>query len=214
MEKVGTTLYLYMWCWDDLRMGRLPRFLSHPQVAMLLLPRGLLWTYGDNWWMRRLKDECQKTTMFPMFPLERCEAHGVMYPSISKEELQQRWGICLWLSLLLWKLHVVWCLFFSADHEKTDRKTHIYPQTQPPLKCPRFTGGKLLVTWSGQKSETWRATVATHFDNSCNRIHWKELRLMDKNHLHTWVFYKAFVSLYLIIGFEAFQSDVGVFFIV
>lgn len=133
MEKVGTTLYLYMWCWDDLRMGRLPRFLSHPQVAMLLLPRGLLWTYGDNWWMRRLKDECQKTTMFPMFPLERCEAHGVMYPSISKEELQQRWGICLWLSLLLWKLHFVWCLLLWADHEKTDRKTHIYPRTQPPL---------------------------------------------------------------------------------
>lgn len=58
------------------------------------------------------------------------------------------------------------CSFLQTMKKPMKRPTFIHEHSHH--WCPRFTGGKLLVTWSGQKSETWRATVATHFDNSCN----------------------------------------------
>ena len=187
-----------MWYWDDLDVGRLPRCLSPPQVAMLLLPRGLLWTYGDNWWMRRLKDECQKQPCFPCTRSWKDVRLMVWCIPPSQRRNYSRGGEFVYDCHFYFGSYILFgvCSYEQTMKKPIERPTFIHEHSHP--WCPRLTGGKLLVTWSGQKSETWRATVATHFDNSCNGKSIGKSGDWWTKIIFTPEFYKAFVLLYLI----------------
>ena len=216
MEKVGTILYhtCMMWYWDDLDVRRLPRFLSLrwqccccPEVSYELT--GTTGGWGDS------KMSVKKQPCFPCFRWKDVRLMVWCIPPSQRRNYSRGGEFVYDCHCYYFGSYI---LFGVCSYEQTMKKpmkkTHSNPRTQPPLKCPRFTGGKLLVMWSGPKSETWRATVAAHFHNSCSRKSigkswdwWTKIFFAPE-------FYKAFVLLYLSIGFESFQSDVGVFFIV